>query len=201
MFGFDLFTLAQTAGYVGSFLIIFAESGLFFGFFLPGDSFLFTLGLLASQGYFSMWLLVPLLTVAAVVGDNVGYSFGKYTGAKLFTKEESLFFRPSHVERAQRFFKTHGAKAIILARFIPIVRTFTPILAGAAKMNYKKFATYNVVGGILWVAGITILGYFLGRVIPNIDTYLIPIILGIIFLSFIPVLQEVVYLKKFLKKK
>jgi membrane-associated protein len=200
MFGFDLFVLAQTAGYVGSFLIIFAESGLFFGFFLPGDSFLFTLGLLASQGYFSMWLLVPLLTIAAVVGDNVGYSFGKYTGSKLFTKEESLFFRPSHVARAQQFFKTHGAKAIILARFIPIVRTFTPILAGAAKMNYKKFATYNVVGGILWAGGITILGYFLGRVIPNIDTYLLPIILGIVFLSFIPVIKEVIYLKKNLKK-
>jgi membrane-associated protein len=190
MFGFDLNALAQTAGYVGIFAIIFAESGLFFGFFLPGDSFLFTVGLLASLGHFNIFILIPLLATAAILGDNVGYASGKFAGPKLFTRPESFWFNPKHIHHTQTYFKNHGPKTIVLARFIPIVRTFAPILAGASKMNYKIFFFYNVLGGLLWSVGITLFGYLLGSIIPNIDQYLMPIIVGIIAVSFVPVLRE-----------
>jgi membrane-associated protein len=183
---FDLIPLIKTAGYLGLFGIIFAESGLFFGFFLPGDSLLFTAGFLASQGFLNVYILAPLLFVAAVAGDSVGYAFGYRVGPKIFKKEDSIFFKKEYLVKAQEFFAKHGGKTIILARFVPIVRTFAPILAGVGKMHYRTFLAYNLIGGLLWAVGLTFLGYFLGRTIPNVDKYLLPIILGIIFVSFLP---------------
>jgi len=187
---FDITALIKTAGYVGITAIVFAESGLLIGFFLPGDSLLFTAGFLASQGYLNIVMLLPLLFVAAVAGDSVGYWFGKKIGPKLFIREESLLFRKSHVEKTQKFFELHGKKTIILARFIPVVRTFAPVLAGVGSMEYKTFLTYNVVGGLLWAVGVTLAGFFLGRVIPDVDKYLLPIIVGIVILSVLPVLKH-----------
>lgn len=190
----DLLTLARTAGYIGLFLIIFAESGLFFGFFLPGDSLLFTAGFLASQGYFNIAALVLVLFVAAVLGDSVGYAFGRKVGPRLFTRDDSKLFHRDHIARAQHFYERHGKKAIVLARFVPIVRTFAPIVAGIGSMHYATFLTYNLIGAGLWAVGVTLLGYILGASIPGIDAYLLPIISGIILVSFLPVIIE--YLKK-----
>lgn len=183
---FDLISFVKTAGYLGVSGIIFAESGLLIGFFLPGDSLLFTAGFLASQGVLDIYLLIPLLFLAAVIGDNVGYTFGYRLGPKIFKKEDSIFFDKENITRAQLFFEKHGGKALILARFIPVIRTFTPILAGVGKMHYLTFVIYNVIGGLLWAVGLLSLGYFLGNIIPNVDRYLLPIVLAIIILSVLP---------------
>jgi membrane-associated protein len=179
--------LIVTFGTIGLFAIVFAESGLFFGFFLPGDSLLFTAGLFASQGTLSLPLILVGCFVAAVAGDQVGYLFGKRVGPALFRRPDSRFFRQEYVERAQRFFEKYGAKTIVLARFVPIVRTFAPILAGVGKMPYRTFVLFNVVGGLFWAVGVTLLGYALGEMIPDIDRYLLPIIALIILISFIPI--------------
>jgi membrane-associated protein len=184
--------LIKTLGLIGIIFIVFAESGLFFGFFLPGDSLLFTAGILASQGYLPLWPLLILTFIAAVLGDNVGYAFGKRYGDRIWKSEDSFFFNVSHKEKTRAFYEKHGKKTIILARYTPIVRTFAPIMAGVGKMDYKIFFTYNVVGGFIWVFSITLLGYYLGNVIPNIDTYIIPVILVIIVLSFIPIVFEII---------
>ncbi len=178
--------LIKTFGYLGITLVIYAESGLLVGFFLPGDSLLFTAGFLASQGYLHIALLIALTFTAAVLGDSTGYWFGKKIGPKIFTKEDSFFFRKSHIEKSKAFFQTHGKKTIILARFVPIVRTFAPILAGVGEMDYRTFIAYNLVGGALWTIGITAAGYFLGRLIPDVDKYLLPIIGLIVLLSLLP---------------
>ncbi len=183
---FDLIPLIKTAGYLGLFGIIFAESGLLIGFFLPGDSLIFTAGFLASQGFLNIYVLAGLLFVAAVVGDSVGYTFGYRLGPKIFKKEDSFFFNKENLIKAQEFFIKHGGKTIILARFIPVVRTFAPILAGVGRMHYKTFIAYNIVGGFLWTVGLSFLGYFLGKTIPGVDKYLLPIILLIIFISILP---------------
>ncbi|MFZ4632251.1 MAG: DedA family protein [Patescibacteria group bacterium] len=193
---FDLVALIQAAGYLGLFGIIFAESGLFIGFFLPGDSLLFTAGLLASRGFLNIYVLVGLTFIAAVLGDNVGYWFGKKTGPKIFNKEDSLFFHKNHIIKAEHFFQKYGPKTIIFARFVPIVRTFAPILAGVGKMHYRTFFFYNIVGGLLWTAGILFLGYYLGRVIPNIDKYILPILFGIIIISVLPNIYQILKIKK-----
>lgn len=192
----NLTHLIQISGYIGVTAIIFAESGLFFGFFLPGDSLLFTAGFLASQGFFNLPLLILLTTSAAITGDSVGYWFGKKIGPYIFTRPDSFWFSQKRVHQAKKFFDTYGSKSIILARFIPAVRTFTPILAGVAGMHYKKFLTYNVIGGVLWGSGLPILGYILGTRIPNPDKFIIPIVLGIIILSFIPIVWEWLKSKK-----
>lgn len=187
MFGEGSLTeLVQTIGYVGLFAMVFAESGLFFGFFLPGDSLLFTAGFLASQGIFNIAVLVPLLVIAAITGDQAGYWTGGYLGRWLLKRKETFFFSKHNLDRANKFYETHGGKALILARFMPAIRTFIPIVAGMAKMDYGKFLTYNAVGGLLWGMGITLIGYFLGSSVPGIDKYLIPIICLIIVCSFIP---------------
>lgn len=186
----DLTFLIQSLGYLGVFAIVFAESGLFFGFFFPGDSLLFSAGLLASQGVLNIFVLIPLIIVGAVAGDSVGYWFGVKAGPKIFNREDSLFFNKKHIARAHFFYIKYGTRAIVLARFVPVVRTFTPILAGVGGMPYRIFFKYNVVGGVLWGAGGTLLGYFLGAVVPNIERYLLPIILGIIFVSFLPIVFE-----------
>lgn len=189
---FDIPALVQTAGYVGLFAIVFAESGLFFGFFFPGDSLLFTAGLLASQGLLNIYVLVGLMTLGAVLGDSVGYWFGKKVGPKIFTREDSFFFNKRHIERTRAFYAKYGPKAVVLARFVPVVRTFTPILAGVGTMPYGLFLRYNIIGGVLWGAGVTLLGYFLGSAIPSAEKYLLPIILGIIAISFVPIIREVI---------
>lgn len=186
LFETDLITLIKAAGYVGLFGIVFAESGLFVGFFLPGDSLLFTAGFLASQGFLDIRLLSPLMFIAAVLGDSFGYAFGRKVGPALFRRKDSLLFHQDHLERARIFYEKHGPKTIVLARFMPIVRTFAPILAGVGNMHYPTFVMYNVLGGFLWSIGLTLLGYFLGATVPNIDDYLIPIILFIIFVSILP---------------
>jgi membrane-associated protein len=178
--------LIETVGLVGIMIVVFAESGLFFGFFLPGDSLLFTAGFLASHGYLNIWLLAIGAFAAAVIGDSVGYAFGLRVGPSLFKKEESFFFKKSYIDRSNIFLDKHGAQAIILARFTPIIRTFAPIVAGMSSMTYSKFLSYNVVGGFLWSVGLCVLGYFLGRSIPNVDRYILPIVVVIIVVSFIP---------------
>ena len=192
LFHIDLIGLIKTFGYLGIFTIVFAESGLFFGFFFPGDSLLFTAGLIASQGFLNIWILVPLIILGAILGDNVGYWFGAKVGPKIFTREDSFFFHKRHVERTHNFYLKYGAKAVVLARFIPIVRTFTPILAGVGTMPYGTFLKWNIIGGVLWGAGVTLLSYFLGAVIPGIDRYLLPIIIGIIVVSLIPIIVELI---------
>lgn len=191
-FGIDLIELIKAVGYLGIFGIVFAESGLLIGFFFPGDSLLFTAGFLASQGFLDIWLLLGFTFTAAVVGDNVGYAFGARVGPALFKRENSFFFHKDHLERARLFYERHGGKTIILARFMPVVRTFAPILAGVGKMHYSAFIFFNLIGGFLWAVGITLLGYFLGSVIPGADRYLLPIILLIIFLSILPGIIHVI---------
>jgi membrane-associated protein len=189
---FDLIALIKAAGYLGLFGIIFAESGLFFGFFFPGDSLLFTAGFLASKGFLNIQFLIVLTFISAVLGDNTGYWFGEKTGPKIFNKEDSLLFHKDHINKAEKFFEKYGPKTIILARFVPIVRTFTPILAGVGKMRYRTFLLYNLVGGALWTAGVSSLGYFLGQIVPNIDKYLLPIVIAIIIVSVLPNIYQII---------
>lgn len=181
----ELISLIQTVGYVGLFFMVFGESG-FFMFFFPGDSLLFTAGILASQGVFDIWILLVLFALAAVLGDSAGYWVGKKAGDFLLRQKDRFFFKKSHITKAQEFFDKHGGKALILARFVPAVRTFVPVAAGIGKMEYKKFLSYNVIGGILWGVGMPLLGYALGSRIPNIDHYLLPIIALIICISLLP---------------
>lgn len=183
---FDARAFLEVFGYAGLAGIVFAESGLLIGFFLPGDSLLFMAGFLASQGLFRIAPLALLCFAAAVLGDSVGYAFGKRVGRKIFTREDSLFFRQSNLLRAEQFFERHGGKTIILARFVPVIRTFAPILAGVGTMRYGRFLTYNIVGGGLWAVGLTVAGYVLGRSVPDVDRYLLPIVVGIVVLSALP---------------
>ncbi len=188
--------LITTFGLVGIFAIVFAESGLFFGFFLPGDSLLFTAGLLASQGYFDIWLLWAGCTLCAIVGDSVGYAFGARVGMRLFRRPDSRFFKQEYLRKTEAFYARYGTKTIIFARFIPIIRTFAPILAGVARMSYRTFLTYNIVGGVVWVSLFLGLSYTLGAIVPGIERYLLPIILFIIVLSFIPALPHLLRMRK-----
>ena len=188
---FNLPELIKTAGLLGIFGIVFAESGLFIGFFLPGDSLLFTAGFLASQGFLNIYLLLAVSFIGAVLGDSFGYAFGRKVGPKIFNKEDSLLFNKDHLRRANEFYEKHGGKAIILARFMPIIRTFAPILAGVGRMSYSKFLSYNIIGGLLWGVGVTLAGFYLGRAIPDVDRYLIPIVLGIIILSVLPTIIHI----------
>ncbi len=183
---FNLEHLILTGGYLGLFFIVFAESGLLLGFFLPGDSLLITAGLLASRGYLDIQLLILVCIAAAILGDTVGYWFGKKTGPKIFKKEESLLFHKDNIIKANKFYKEHGGKTIIIARFLPFIRTFAPIVAGVGEMEYKRFLSFNIFGGIFWVLTTTLLGYFLGNTIPDIDRYIVWIILGIIIVSGLP---------------
>ncbi len=194
--GENLVNLIKAVGYLGLFIIVFAESGLLVGFFLPGDSLLFTAGFLASQGHMNLFAVIALIWVAAVLGDNVGYAFGHKIGPRIFRKEESLLFHKDNLERAQKFYRDHGPKTIILARFVPIVRTFAPILAGVGKMEYSTFLKYNFVGGTVWTFLLTLMGYFLGSLIPDIDKYLLPIIGVIVIISVVPAVYHIVQHRK-----
>ena len=197
---FDIVALVKTAGYVGIFGMVFAESGLFFGFFFPGESLLFTAGILASQGLLDFYILAPLVFVGAVLGDTVGYAFGRKVGPAIFTSENSLFFNKKNIERTRTFYKKYGTKTIILARFVPIVRTFAPIFAGVGQMRYRTFLTYNLIGGALWGLGVTSIAYYLGSLIPDLERYLVPIVLLIIFVSLLPLATEYIAHRRNSKK-
>lgn len=200
---FNLSEIIQSIGLLGVFAIVFAESGLFFGFFLPGDSLLFTAGFLASQGVLNFpWLLIGSF-LAAVAGDNVGYTFGHRVGPRIFSRPDSKLFKKEHLEKAHAFYEKHGPATIILARFMPFIRTFAPIVAGAAGMHYRTFVVYNLVGGLLWGAGLPLLGYLLGRIIPPevMDKYLLVVVGAIVFLSVLPGVVHYVREKGYLKDK
>ena len=182
--------LIETFGTLGILLAVFAESGLFFGFFLPGDSLLFTAGVLAARGTLNLPVILLGVVVAAIAGDQVGYAFGRRVGPALFRRPDSRFFRHEHVERAHDYFEDYGVKTIVLARFIPIVRTFAPIVAGVSHMEYRTFLKFNVLGGLLWGLGVTLAGYLLGEAV-DIDRYLLPVIGLIVLVSLVPVLLEV----------
>ncbi len=188
----DIITLVKTVGYLGILGIVFAESGLFIGFFLPGDSLLFTAGFLASQGFLNIWYLIFLIAIGAIFGNNFGYAFGKKIGPMIFKKQDSLLFDKDHLRKAEVFCGKYGGKALILARFMPGIRTFAPILAGVGKMDYKKFMVFNAIGCILWGIGLPLSGYFLGNIIPDVDKYIVPIILLIVFLSILPIIFNLV---------
>ncbi len=179
--------IIQTFGLIGVTAAIFAESGLLIGIFLPGDSLLFAAGLFAStEKGFSLPALLILAFLAAVLGDNVGYSIGKRAGPSLFKRDDSRFFKKRHLDRATHFYQNHGRKTIVLARFVPIVRTLAPMVAGATSMDYRTFFAFNLIGGFLWAVGVPTGGYFLGKSIPSIDRYLLPIIGAIVVVSLIP---------------
>ncbi len=188
----DPTTLISTFGLIGILAVVFAESGLLVGFFLPGDSLLFTTGMLVAGGTYldqPLWLVCLLVVAAAVAGDQVGYLFGRKVGPGLLRRPDSRLFKQENVEKAAAFFERHGPKAIVLARFVPIVRTFTPVVAGVSRMNYRTFVLFNVVGGVLWGAGVTVLGHFLGRIAfvrDNIE----PILILIVLVSVVPVAVE-----------
>ena len=176
---------------IGLFLIIFAETGLLIGFFLPGDSLLFTAGILASQGNLNIAVIAIGCFLAAVIGDQVGYTIGHRAGPALFRRPDSRIFKQKYVDRTKEFFEKHGPKTILLARFVPIVRTFAPVLAGVGEMNRRTFTTYNVVGGFIWAVGVTVAGYILGEAVgEDIDKYILPIIAVIIVLSILPPVIE-----------
>jgi membrane-associated protein len=171
--------------------IIFVETGLFVGFFLPGDSLLVTAGVFAAAGYLDVGTLLVLGSLCAVAGDQVGYVIGHRAGRTLYNRPNSRFFKRQHLERTRAFYERYGAKTIVLARFIPIVRTFAPAVAGAAEMHYRRFVSYNVLGGVLWVFSTTLLGYFLGTAIPNISQYIHWVIAVVILLSLLPPAIEI----------
>lgn len=183
---FDPLAIVQAGGYLAIAIFIFAESGLLIGIFLPGDSLLFAAGLVAGTGYLSYPVLVVIAVLAAIFGDTTGYWFGKNVGVNFFTREESFFFKRSYVDRTRAFYEKYGGRAIVLARFVPIVRTVAPIMAGIGKMRYGRFVSYNALGGFLWAFGMTSLGYFLGAIIPNSEHYILPLSLVIVALSFLP---------------
>jgi len=186
----DLPALVQWAGYVGLFAIIFTETGLFFGFFLPGDSLLVTAGLLISQGLpLDLLTMGGLLTAAAILGDNTNYWIGRYVGPKVFSRERSRLFNPAHLERTQRFYEKFGAKMIFLARFMPIVRTFAPFVAGIGRMRYGTFLFYSFSGSVAWVGSLTYAGYYFGNV-PVVKQNLTLVILAIVLLSISPAIVE-----------
>jgi len=189
---YSLDDLIRWGGYLVLVGIVFAETGLLVGFFLPGDSLLITAGLVAAAGGLNVWWLNALLILAAVTGDSVGYAIGVRLGPRLFTRPKSLLFNPRHIERTRAFYARHGAKTIVIARFVPLIRTFAPVVAGVGQMEYRRFLFYNVAGGVGWVTSMTWAGYFLGRVIPNIADYVHLVVVIVIVLSVIPIVVEIV---------
>ncbi len=178
--------LIRWGGYIVLMLIVFGETGLFFGFFLPGDSLLVTAGLFAAKGDLDIGLLLVLMISCAILGDAVGFEIGKLSGKKLFSRPDSWLFKKKHLERTQAFYEKHGGKTIVMARFMPVVRSFAPLVAGMAGMPYKKFAFFNIAGSVLWAGSMLSIGYILGRSIPNIDKKIHYVIAIVIFLSISP---------------
>ena len=183
---YDVEGLVRVGGLMALIAIIFAETGLLIGFFLPGDSLLVTAGLFAVSGHLELWSLFLFVSLAAIVGDAVGYFLGARTGPRIFSREDSLLFHKKHLISTKEFYDRHGGITIVLARFMPIIRTFAPVVAGVGNMRYSRFALYNVMGGIGWVVSMTSIGYFLGKTIPDIDRYIHVVIAAVILLSLIP---------------
>jgi membrane-associated protein len=181
----DVETLIRVGGLSAMTAVVFAETGLLIGCFLPGDSLLVTAGVFAAAGYLNMWSLNILLITAAIVGDTVGYWIGRKAGPALFKRPKSLLFNPEHLKRAHDFYEKHGGKTIIIARFMPIVRTFAPVVAGMGRMNYRRFVSFNVFGGIFWVLSMTLIGYYLGK-IPGVREHIEVVILIVVFVSILP---------------
>ncbi len=192
---FDPITILKAVGVIGVIVIIFCESGLFFGFFLPGDSLLFTAGIFASQGIINFNAVLIGCIIAAIAGNLTGYWSGKKWGRRLFEKDAGLFFKKKRIKQAEDFYEKHGRYAVIIARFIPIIRTFSPIVAGIGNMNYPVFFTFSIFSGILWATIVLSIGYFFGGLFPNIEAFLIPISVAIIFVSFLPILWKYIRLK------
>jgi membrane-associated protein len=188
---YSLDALIQWGGYSLLVAIVFAETGLLIGCFLPGDSLLITAGLLAAAGHLNIWWINVLLMAAAIIGDSVGYAIGARLGPRIFIREKSLLFNPKHVERTRHFYEKYGPKTIVIARFVPIIRTVAPVLAGVGAMEYRRFLTYNVMGGIGWVASMSLGGYALGRAVPNISKYMHAVVITIIVLSCVPIAVEI----------
>jgi membrane-associated protein len=184
--------LVKWGGYVALIAIVFVETGLLIGFFLPGDSLLITAGLVAAAGHLDIWRINLLLSLAAVLGDSTGYAIGRRLGPRLFTRPQSLLFNPRHVERTRTFYARHGAKTIVIARFVPIVRTFAPVVAGVGQMEYRQFLFYNVAGGVGWVTSMTWAGYLLGQTIPNVAERIHIVVGVVIVLSLIPIFVELI---------
>lgn len=182
----DPTVILTTTGYIGLFLAVFAETGLLIGVMLPGDSLLFVAGFFASMGHLHIVWVIVLTCIASVIGDTTGYMIGKKYGPAVFAREESFFFKKSYSTRAQQFYERHGVKTIVLARFMPIIRTFAPVFAGIGGMKYSLFLTYNILGGALWTISMSLFGYFLGKVVPNADAYVLPIVIGLIVASLLP---------------
>ena len=187
---FDMTQLAITLGYIGLISIVFAETGVFLGFFLPGDSLLFAAGLLASQGLFKINILAPALVIAAIAGYALAYWFGKHLGNWLLKRRDSFWFKKRYLAEAGRFYERHGGKALIIGRLVPIVRTFVPIVAGMTKMSYRLYSIYNVIGGLVWAGGITLIGYYIGAIFPGASHYILPLAIGIIVLSMLPAIYH-----------
>jgi len=188
---FDPISIIKAIGLIGVFLAIFTETGLFFGFFLPGDTLLFTAGIFASQGLFNIEVLLIGCIVMAILGDSVGYFIGKKYGRKLFKREDSFFFKKAYLLQTEQFYEKHGKYTITIARFIPLIRTFAPVVGGIGNMRYRSFLFYNILGGTMWVILVIFLGYFLGGLIPGIQGYLLPIIVFIVIVSYIPVIIKI----------
>lgn len=182
----DVRGLIQWGGTLLICIIVFVETGLFFGFFLPGDSLLVTAGVLAAGGFLNLAPLLILVSLCAVVGDQLGYVIGRQAGQTLYRREDSFFFKKKHLERAHDFYEKYGGKTIVLARFVPIVRTFSAPVAGAARMNYRRFLSIDIFGGVLWVWSMVLIGYSLGSAIPNVDKHIHIVIAIVVFLSILP---------------
>ena len=180
--------IVQAGGYIGLALLVFAESGLLIGIFLPGDSLLFAAGLLSAGGFLNPGALAAVVVIAAILGDSTGYWFGHEVGSRFLSRRDTWLVKRVYIERTEQFYKRYGARAVVLARFVPAVRTLAPILAGVAGMRYKRFLSYNAIGGFIWGAGMIALGFFLGAVLPGSEHYVLYLSLGIIVLSFLPIL-------------
>lgn len=199
----DVEYLVTTGGLIALIAIIFSETGLLAGFFLPGDSLLVTAGIFVAQGRLdvNIWTVLITLSIAAVVGDATGYAIGKKAGQTLYSRPDSMFFKKAHLMKAKAFYDKYGGKTIILARFVPIIRTFAPTVAGAAEMPYSKFASFNIIGGISWIFSMTLLGYFLGKTFPEITKRIEAVIIVVVFISILPAVIEFLRERAALKKK
>lgn len=186
----DFTEIVRTGGLLILFLIIFAESGMMVGFFFPGDTLLFSAGILAAAGQLPIVLTIAVIATAAIIGDNTGYHIGRKLGPRLFKKEDGLVFRKDLIMKAEKFYEKWGTKTMLVAHFIPIVRSFAPVTAGAGKMDYKQFVIYDAIGDTAWAASITLLGYYVGSRIPGVEHYIEPVLIGIILVTLLPTIYH-----------
>ncbi len=196
---FDVSHIIQAGGLLLIAAIIFAESGMFVGFFFPGDTLLLTAGVFAAQGKMSLATIILVVSVAAIAGDNTGYHIGKRYGRRLFRKPDGLIFRQEYVQRAERFYERFGSRTMLIAHFVPVVRTFVPPVAGVAKMNYPKFVIFDAIGDVAWAAIVTLIGYWFGTKIPNLDQYIVLAVVAVVFITLGPTVYHVI--KALLEKR